>query len=369
MNSFACQLGERIRLARDEKDISQEAFAKAIGWNNHQTVSAVETGVRQVQAEELTRICQVLDHPLAFFTDPYIVTEPRAFSYRAKPNSKDLAAFEEKTHKLIAANRRFRELLGEPALTFGNRLRNLNAQSTLATATRCGELTAKALGLGDVPALKLREAVEGRLNVTVFFVEAPATISGAACHLSDGDLIMVNRDEVSFRRNFDLGHELFHIMTWEEMPPEKNDAILADSKKPKVEKLADAFTAGLLMPFEVVQTRWRSRAPSAPLREWIIENARELHVSGQALYWRLLNTGLLGKAEADAIDPESLSRSEDTDPGGKPNLYNADFVRRLHSVLQQGRVTARKAAELLECDLDDLVALFKAYGHPTPFKL
>ena len=90
MNAFAHQIGQRIRLARDEKDITQEAFAKALGWNSHQTVSAVETGLRQLQPEELTRISKVLDQPLAFFIDPYVVTEKRAFSYRAKANSADL---------------------------------------------------------------------------------------------------------------------------------------------------------------------------------------------------------------------------------------------------------------------------------------
>ena len=101
----------------------------------------------------------------------------------------------------------------------------------------------------------------------------------------------------------------------------------------------------------------------------VLQNARELHVSGQALYWRLVNAGLLRRSEAEKIDPDSLSRSDGPEPGGKPNLYSAEFVRRLHSVLAQGRVTARKAAELLECDLDDLAALFAAYGHATPFTL
>lgn len=369
MNAFAHQIGERIRLARDEKEITQEAFAKALGWNSHQTVSAVETGLRQLQPEELTRISEVLDQPLAFFIDPYVVTEKRAFSYRAKANTADLAAFEKKAHKLISAGRRFRELLGEPALTFGNRLRNVGPQSTLDAARRCGEETAKALELGDAPALKLREAIEGRLNVMVLFVDAPGSISGAACHLSDGDFIMINRREVSFRRNYDLGHELFHILTWDTMPPEKNDTILAEAEKPKPEKLADAFTAGLLMPIGSIRARWQRRAPTTPLRPWMIQNARELHVSGQALYWRLVNAGLLGRAEAEAIEPDSLSRSDGPEPGGKPNLYSADFVRRLHSVLELGRVTARKAAELLDCELDDLAALFAAYGHSTPFTL
>ena len=123
------------------------------------------------------------------------------------------------------------------------------------------------------------------------------------------------------------------------------------------------------MPLSVVRARWEKRTPSAPLRQWIVQNARELHVSGQALYWRLVNAGLLRGPEAGKIKPDALSRSEGLEPGGRPNLYSAEFVRRLHAVLAQGRVTSRKAAELLDCELDDLAALFAAYGHPSPFTL
>ena len=114
MNLFARQIGERIRLAREEKKITQDAFAAQFGCNDRQTVSAIETGVRLVKPDELTRISKILDEPVSFFTDPYVVTEKRAFSYRAKPDSKDIGAFEQKAHKLISANRRFRELLQIP---------------------------------------------------------------------------------------------------------------------------------------------------------------------------------------------------------------------------------------------------------------
>src|SRR5438093_1371948 len=73
MNHFARQIGERIRLAREAKPMTQEAFAKALGQNNHQTISAIETGLRQLQPDELARACRILEKPLSFFTDPYVV--------------------------------------------------------------------------------------------------------------------------------------------------------------------------------------------------------------------------------------------------------------------------------------------------------
>jgi Zn-dependent peptidase ImmA (M78 family)/transcriptional regulator with XRE-family HTH domain len=366
MNHYATQIGERIRLAREANDMTQEAFAKALGHKNHQTISAIETGLRQLQPDELANACHILKRPLSFFTDPYVVTETRAFSYRAKPNSKDIDAFERRAHNLISANRRFREILDEPAAPIGQQLRGLTRQSTVYQTTLVGERVCKALRLGDPPAIKLREAIEATCKVMVLFVDAPQSISGAACHLPDGDFILINRIEASFRRHFDLGHELFHILTWIEMPPERLDPELEGKEKPKVEKLADAFTAGLLMPYEVVAKRWQSRQPNQDIHDAILESAKELRVSGTAMYWRLVNTCLLNKSEQESVDTEKLSRPDDNDPSGRPNVFNADFVRRLHTVLQRGLLSARKASELLDCDPEDLQGICAAYGHPSP---
>lgn len=366
MNHFTYQIGERIRLARESNGMTQEAFAKALGHNNHQTISAIETGLRQLQPDELTRACQILERPLSFFTDPYVVTEPRAFSYRAKPNSKDIDAFERKAHNLISANRRFRQVLDEPAAPIGQQLRGLTRQSTVCQATLVGERVSKALRLGDTPAIKLREAIEATCKVMVLFVDAPQSISGAACHLPDGDFILINRTEASFRRHFDLGHEFFHILTWIEMPPERLDPEVEGKGKPKVEKLADAFTAGLLMPHDVVSKRWQSRQLNQDIHDAILESAKELRVSGPAMYWRLVNTCLLSKSEQDSVETENLSRPDDNDPSGRPNVLNSEFVRRLHAVLQRGLLSARKASELLDCDPEDLRGICAAYGHPSP---
>lgn len=368
-SAFSCQVGERIRLAREEKGFTQDRLAAELGLSDRQTISTIETGVRQVQPDELMKLCQLLGKSLAFFTDPYIVTEPHAFSYRAKHSSKDIAAFEQKAHNLISANRRFRAILDEPGAPIGPQLRNFGKQTPIHLATSVGERVSRTMALGDTPALKLRETIEESFKVMVLFVEAPASISGAACHLPDGDFILINRNEPSFRRHFDLGHEFFHILTWEVMPPEKFDAELDDKEKPRVEKLADAFTAGLLMPTEAVANRWRGRPAGREIHDSIIDMAKEFRVSGKAMYWRLVNTSVLTKEQQGCVDLEKLSRSDEQDPAGRPNVFNADFVRRLHAVLQRGLLSARKACELLECDLEDLRSICAAYHHPPPFAL
>ena len=364
-DDFSAQVAERIRLAREEASMTQGGFAKAFGCNDRQTISAIETGIRQVAPEEMLRIAKILAKPASFFTDPYVITERRAFSYRAKPNSPDINAFERKAHKLISANRRFRKLLGEPDVPFGSQLKGMSKQTPLMAAAAAGERTAKSLNLGDPSAAKLREAVEEQLRVLVLFVDAPESISGAACHLHDGDYVLINRNEPSFRRNFNLGHELFHILTWNEMPPARVDAIVQGDQRPKVEKLADNFSSGLLVPSDQLKRRWATRQPNQDIYDWIIAAAKDFQVSGEALYWRLINTGLLSKLER--VDINRLSRSDKDDQNERPNRYSAQFVRQLHSVLDRGLVSVRKAADLLECEPYDLTEIVSAYGFDPSF--
>lgn len=361
---FARMIGERVAHARALAGLSQAQLAEKLGIKDRQTVSTIEGGKRAVTAEELVTLSGVLGQPLDFFTDPYVVTEKHDFSYRAQPGAaKAVPAFEEQITRLIAAQRRFRELLGETASPIQPQIGSLSKQSPLDFATFLGEKTARAWKLGAVPAVNLRAAIERELGASILYVDAPATISGVACRMADGDYIFINRNEPLSRQNFDLGHELFHLLTWEKMPPERLD--LPGTRTP-VERLADAFTAGLLMPGETIKARWAQRVATQPLDVWLRQHAGELRVSPAALYWRLVNLGLLAK---DALEAKALGRIAEPAAESRPNLYSADFVARLHKVLDRGEVSVRKAAALLDCSMDDLKALFAAYKLDAPFAL
>src|SRR5438128_2545269 len=124
--SFDVMLGRRVRTAREEASMSQEALSGALGFENRQVLSNIESGKRK-------------------------------------------------------------------------------------------------LG-GDEPGRSLPNAIEQRLGVPVLFVDAPQAISGAASKLEDLSVILINRNEPEYRRNYDLAHELFHILTWQAMPPDPLDA-------------------------------------------------------------------------------------------------------------------------------------------------
>ena len=78
-------------------------------------------------------------------------------------------------------------------------------------------------------------------------VDAYQGISGAACRLPELDGVLIARGEVAGRLNFAMAHELFHLLTWEAMPPEHvEDA--RDFGGNRVERFANGFAAAVPMP-------------------------------------------------------------------------------------------------------------------------
>ena len=64
----AGHFGRRIRALREERGLSQEELARVFGFNDRQTVSAVETGARRLTAEELLLVMNWVERPLDYFT-------------------------------------------------------------------------------------------------------------------------------------------------------------------------------------------------------------------------------------------------------------------------------------------------------------
>lgn len=62
-DGMAMALARAIRAERARSGYSQAQLADRLGWSR-QVVSAVETGVRRVYADELPELCEALSVPL-----------------------------------------------------------------------------------------------------------------------------------------------------------------------------------------------------------------------------------------------------------------------------------------------------------------
>ena len=96
---------------------------------------------------------------------------------------------------------------------------------------KAAESLAKEWELGEIPALKLEDSIFKNLNSLVLYVDSPNEISGAACQIPGMNTILINRNELEGRRNYTLAHECFHLLTWEQMPPEYTDSDSSGNNK------------------------------------------------------------------------------------------------------------------------------------------
>lgn len=371
-------IGQRLKALREERKLSQDDLARLFGFKDRQTVSAIETGERRLSAEELLVAVQKLGASLDYFTDPFRLVGEGRFNWRQNGvPAQVLGAYERVAGQIIAAFRTLGTEVGEKPPLVRHSLR-LTKNARFEDAAEAGERFAAEHKLGDVPAQRLAEVMERDLNILVLMVTpSHAGVSGAACRLPDLDVVLINRDEVPGRRHFDLAHELFHILTWDAMPPLHVEAATETDGATRVEQLANSFASALLMPERIVKAAadWRTLRGDALIAE-LNATADRLEVTSTALLWRLVSLGLLEKAEARAVPADAIRNNghptglfADKRAAGRPPLFSKRFVEIVARAVEEGRVSIRKIASLLGLSVDDLGDLFAAHGVPAPYEL
>jgi Zn-dependent peptidase ImmA (M78 family) len=218
--------------------------------------------------------------------------------------------------------------------------------------------------------MRLAEVMERELGVLVLMVDAIEGVSGAACRLPELDVVLINRHEIAGRRHFDLAHELFHILTWDAMPPEHSEDA-SEMSKNRVEQLANNFASAVLMPLPVLDRfgDW-SNVLAAELPARLNATAQELQVTSSALKWRLVALDRLKQAEARAI-PDTALRNNGREQLNEvaPPLFSLPFMEVINLAIDAGRVSMRRAAGLLDLTLEDLGDLFAVHGLEPPADL
>ena len=368
---MAAQLiGARIRALRGARNLSQEDVAQIFDFKDRQTVSAIETGARRVTAEELVLAVEKLGVPLEYFTDPFMLVGEGRFSWRQTGvDAERLEAYEHRAGRWIAAFRVLAPRVGRGAPLMRRAL-GLSRRSSFEDAIWSGERFVADLDLGDAPATRLVDVMERELGILVLMVDVYPGISGAACRLPELDTVLIARHEVAGRRHFDLAHELFHILTWDAMPPAYSEEA-KETGGNRVEQLANNFAAAVLMPASTLRRfgHWSSLAEEALISR-LNATADELHVTASALKWRLVALGELKLAAARLL-PDMALRNNGREAGEDvpPVLFSRPFVEVVGLAIDRGYVSVRRIAALLDLSVEGLADLFVTHGIECPINL
>ncbi len=366
----------RVKALREGLKLTQDELAQRLGFKDRQTVSAIETGQRRLSADELLRVVQTLGTTVEAFTDPFVLVGDEArFSWRQTGVAREaLSTYERGAGRWIALYRKLAPLVGCNAPLLRRSL-GLTRDSGFDEAMAAGERFAAKFSLGDVPARRLAEVIDGEFSVLVLMVDTLNGVSGAACRLPELDAILINRHEPEGRRHFDLAHELFHVLTWDAMPPhhmEEGSEEASSTRKNRVEQLADKFASAVLMPKTTIARfgDWDAGMDVGAITTKLNKTADALAVSAVALKWRLVALGVIPNAVARQVRDVNLRNNGRTQVSrNTPPLFSRRFIDVIARALDEGHLSTRRAAGLLGVTLDALPELYRAHGIDASMEL
>jgi XRE family transcriptional regulator, fatty acid utilization regulator len=356
-------LGARLRAARERMGWTQEELAKKSGFSAHQIVSQIELGQREVKASELFRIAGALHLDLSSVaageSTPAAVVLWRKKSDET-PATRE-ARFLERCRRYHSLSMAVEQTAADPLPQYRVAAEDVGYAFAEDVASRFGAL----FDLGPCPASSLAEVLTNRFDVQLWH-EDLGDDGSAACVRGDfGAAVMINAGDAPWRRNFDLAHELFHLVTWDALSP---DLLAQDEELAgRAERCADVFASNLLLPADVVGAEIDRRRRDGGVK-WadLIDIARTFEVSTEALLWRLKS---LRRVTADQVielkQDESFRKADRASRSGswwQPAPFPERFVRRGFLASMNGYLSRARLAEFLDTNLAGLPGILAAYG-------
>lgn len=355
-------IGLRLATLREHRNLTQSDVARVLGLKSHQIISNIENGTRPMKGAEMMALVEHYGITPEYLTDPFRLVGEGKFCWRQSQCSREaLEAYQGKAGTWLASYR----ALSRPQDRPGPRERwslRLSERSSFELAMAEAERLTVDYNMGDVPAARLPEVMEQDFGILVLMVDAEEGISGAACRLPEFDAVLVNRHENPGRRNFDLAHEFFHLLTWDSMPPNEIEDV-SENGGNRVEQLANAFASALLMPQRVLARfgEWR-RLGNAERAHRMREVADFFRVSVSALHWRLVGLKLLNKAsQMLEVEAPSDDYLQDT-----PAPFSKAFMGVMASAIERGDISVGRLAKLIAIPREALRALFAAHEIAPP---
>jgi Zn-dependent peptidase ImmA (M78 family)/transcriptional regulator with XRE-family HTH domain len=360
-------LHDRVLEARQAAGYSLGEAAKLLGFNNYQTLSAIERGTRNINAHELSAMAQLYGRSMDYFFEKSISPDPVPL-WRKSPEAdekmvqRQLLLFLENysnLEKLLGLKRRWKDIQK-------NYEKSDFSFRGFELGDRLGEEIGNSLNLGSRPASILLNVLENDLRFKVLHLPLDNGISGA-CVVDDrlGVGILINSNDAPWRRNFDLAHELFHIVTWNVFSVQE---VGDGTVRTRPEQFADAFASSILLPKKHLLEALDEVTASTAIRLVdMIELAKEFGVSTEAILWRMVNLNILKKESVQKVldDPrrkemDRISR-QSMHSKSPVNKYPERFISLCCRCLMDGKISRGIFVKYLEIDrveIDDFLDKF-----------
>jgi len=372
--NYQIKLAGLLKKERESLDFTLKAVSEKIGFNNYQTLSSIEAGEREVKALELAKIAGIYGHDIDFFLNLDSPQKEVRIIWRSSKTSPQKKLFERKFISICNRYQNLMILLDESdtiykPLIFKIDKHRLLASNAFEYVEEIASNYNKILELGFLPAYSLPKILEETMGIKIIFLQMDSDISGGSTiDNSFGMAVLINENDAPWRRNFDLAHEFFHLITWELFTSE--DIYQDEAKgKSRIEKLADVFAASLLLPEEVIRDEFEKRTNDKSISYLnLVQIARDFCVPLESLILRLVNLGLLKKEKIQ----EELEKGTIKDFDKKyrhtawaqterPHL-SARYISLAIKAFHLGKISKGRLAEYVGEDYSAIPSFLKKYG-------
>lgn len=328
------QIGQRLRLARNERRITQDAAGTALDLPRS-AVSLMESGQRQISTLELSRLADLYGRPVEWFISPNVPTEeedPVVALFRMEPSLKSDLVQTQASHciQLFREGASLARLLGRETAAVLPRYDLAIPRSTgfaIAQGQSVADQERRRLGLGAAPVRSIPELI-GSQGIWASAMRLPEEMSGLFLRSAEfGMGILVNIRHSPVRRRFSYAHEYGHALMDRDQPASVTSI---HNSKNSSEQRANAFAAAFLMPEEGVRDFLHGvgKGRGSRREEAVVDAVTEMGIRGElrapprsqdvtyadaallgrhfgasypAAVWRLRGLNLINAEETDAL--------------------------------------------------------------------
>jgi len=369
------KIADLLKKERVYLDLTLKEVSEKLGFNNYQTLSSIEAGQREVKAWELAKLAAIYGRDMDFFLNLESPQSEVRILWRSPETSPQKTLVERQFILICKRYQNLLKLLNEPNVSkTGSKLNidkhELLTQDAFKYVENLASKYIRILKLGYRPACSLPKILEEEMGIKIIFLPIDSNISGGSTIDEDfGMAVLVNANDAPWRRNFDLAHEFFHLITWEDFAPEE---IYQDETrgKSRVEQLADVFAVSLLLPEEEVRDKFEKRTKDKSISYLnLVDIARDFNVSIEALLWRLVNLGLLKRENIQAElekgtikDIDKKHRHTDWAETERPHI-SAKYISLAIKAFHLGKISKGKLAEYVGEKYSAIPLFLKKYGY------
>lgn len=341
-------ISERLKYARERSGLSGSQVRERTGIGES-SLSEFENGKREPSLSQLKKLGDLYRRSVEFFMSEGAIAEPVVL-WRKRPPEETAKEIEVGFLRLCEQYHNLEMWCNEPAPACLPKAEGKPERFGYREAEELAKRTRRDLQLGDRPGPALLAVLEEACAVKVFHLDFEPS-GTAASTVSDafGAAVLLNANNVPWRRNHDLAHELFHLLTWPIFRTPDGSSLASPEWE---EKLATCFATNLLMPDEPFRSAIHARMRDNKITfEALYDVAREFGVSVESVIWRLHYLFGRGPEESEktkaVIERAKFHAPPMEDKGPKPELYPERYRALAVKALRHGEISIGRCAQYL----------------------